>query len=132
MLRQHAQSMENLFGRIVQLTKTVMIPDLTFLQTSRHVVPSACRPMRTPGVSRRFLSKNSSVWRIKPYLKLGPPSLVERLELSALTDSIPRAARVEAVTVSPTLAVRIPPYSLTDFIWYSRLRELRGHHREVR
>ena len=66
------------------------------------------------------VSDKARVWRIKPDLKLGAPSLVERLELPDLTDSIPRAARVEAVSVSPTLAVRIPPYSLTRLIWNSR------------
>lgn len=66
------------------------------------------------------VSNEARVWRIKPHLKLGAPSLVERLELHALTDPTPRAARVEAVTVSPNLAVRIPPYSLTRFTWNSR------------
>ena len=45
--------------------------------------------------------------------------LAERPELPDLTGSIPRTARVEAVSVSPTLAVRIPPYSLTRLIWNS-------------
>ena len=62
------------------------------------------------------VSDEARVWRIKPDLKLGAPSLVERLELPDLTDSTPCAARLQAVSVSPTLAVRIPPYSLTRLI----------------
>ena len=73
------------------------------------------------------VSDEARVWRIKPDLKLGAPSLVERLELPDLTDSIPCAARLEAVSVSPTLAVRIPPYSLTRLIWNSR-QATRGQH----
>ena len=73
------------------------------------------------------VSDEARVWRIKPDLKLGAPSLVERLELPDLTDSTPCAARLEAVSVSPTLAVRIPPYSLTRLIWNSR-QATRGQH----
>jgi len=35
------------------------------------------------------VSDEARVWRIKPDLKLGAPSLVERLELPDLTDSTP-------------------------------------------
>ncbi len=66
------------------------------------------------------VANEARVWRINPDLELGAPSLGDRLELPALTDATPRAARVEAVTVSPTLAVRIPPYSLTRVIWNTR------------
>jgi hypothetical protein len=63
------------------------------------------------------VADEARVWRIKPDLKLGTPANVEHLELPALTDTTPRAARVEAVTVSSRLAVRIPPYSLTRITW---------------
>jgi hypothetical protein len=41
------------------------------------------------------VANEARVWRINPDLELGAPALVDHLELPALTDATPRAARVE-------------------------------------
>ena len=63
-------------------------------------------------------SGDARVWKVRPDLKLGMPSHVERLAMPQLADPTIRIAQVE--TVAPSVDIRIPAYSVTRVVWNIR------------
>jgi hypothetical protein len=63
-------------------------------------------------------SGDARLWKVAPDLKLGVPSHAERLAMPVLTDPTIRIAQVETVTAS--LEISIPAYSVTRVVWNIR------------
>ena len=63
-------------------------------------------------------SGDARVWKVSPDLKLGTPSHAERLAMPDLTDATIRIAQVE--TVTPSVDIQIPAYSVTRVVWNIR------------